>query len=93
MSNANLVHTGIYFPRETLKKLDERRGRYISRNKYMMKIIEEHLMDDNELKNVDEPKGSTPTAHPTPTPTTPTPTSYASSLMKTATTKDQQRRL
>jgi hypothetical protein len=72
MSNETLVHTGIAFPRETLKRLDERRGRYISRNKYMLKIIEEHLMNENETKNLEGLKVPPPTAQPAPTPTTPT---------------------
>jgi metal-responsive CopG/Arc/MetJ family transcriptional regulator len=50
MSNEQqLVHTGIVFPSEIIKKLDERKGRYISRNKYMLKIIEEYL-NENEIK-------------------------------------------
>jgi metal-responsive CopG/Arc/MetJ family transcriptional regulator len=43
MSNENMSHIGIYFPKDILKRIDERRGRYYSRNRYFLKIAEEHL--------------------------------------------------
>jgi hypothetical protein len=70
MSNENMVHVGIYFPKDTLKRIDERRGRYYSRNKYFLKIAEEHL-NDIELKNLQGPEFRSP-AQAAPTTTTPT---------------------
>jgi metal-responsive CopG/Arc/MetJ family transcriptional regulator len=43
-----LVRTGIAFPSGTLKKIDEQRGRYYSRNRYMLKIIEEYLSETEQ---------------------------------------------
>ena len=46
------VYTGILFPRETLKKLDKHRG-YYSRNRYMLKIVEEFLAkQERELESM-----------------------------------------
>ena len=55
-----MVHVGIYFPKDTIKRVDERRGRYYSRNKYFLKVIEEYLNGHNELKNPLGSKVSTP---------------------------------
>jgi hypothetical protein len=60
---------GIVFPKETVKKIDERKGRYYSRNKYLLKIVEEHL-NDNELKNVQGSRLETPTSQAQGTTTT-----------------------
>jgi hypothetical protein len=71
MSNKQqLVHTGIVFPSETLKKLDERKGRYISRNKYLLMLVEEHLGLDS-TKNLQSSRLETP-ASSAEKPTTPT---------------------
>jgi hypothetical protein len=46
------VHTGIVFPRETLKKLDKYRG-YYSRNRYMLKIVDDFLArQEAEMKSM-----------------------------------------
>ena len=46
-----MVHLGLYFPKDILKKIDERRGRYYSRNRYFLKLIEEYLnKEDHQLK-------------------------------------------
>ena len=41
-------HSGIVFPDEVLRKLDDRKGKYLSRNKYLLQIVEDHL---NEIEN------------------------------------------
>jgi metal-responsive CopG/Arc/MetJ family transcriptional regulator len=53
-NNENMVHVGIYFPKETLKKVDERKGKYYSRNKYFLKIVEKHLNDENTTADDDQ---------------------------------------
>jgi hypothetical protein len=50
------------FPRKFLQRLDEAKGPYYSRNKYILKILEEHL-NENELKN--NLRGSEGTTPPT----------------------------
>jgi metal-responsive CopG/Arc/MetJ family transcriptional regulator len=37
-----LTRFGVYFPRDTVQRLDELKG-YHSRNKFMQKIVEEYL--------------------------------------------------
>ena len=67
MSDQNLVHLGLLFPKETVNKIDERKGQYYSRNKYLLKIVEEHL-NENENKSEDQKgvRGSTATNPATP---------------------------
>jgi hypothetical protein len=36
------------FPDEVLRKLDDRKGKYLSGNKYLLQIVEDHL---NEIEN------------------------------------------
>jgi hypothetical protein len=38
-----MAHVGIYFPRDTLKRVDKLRGKYYTRNKFLQKIVEEYL--------------------------------------------------
>src|SRR3712207_1968368 len=78
MSNEVMIRARVYLPKETLRQIDERRGRYYSRNKYLLKVLEEHWNEeDNESKdNVQGPKGTAPTAQAPPRiPTTTTPIS------------------
>ena len=49
-NNPNVVHVGVVFPKETVKKIDERKGRYYSRTKYLLKIVEEHLNENGNDK-------------------------------------------
>jgi len=51
MGNDNLVHLGIVFPKETIKRLDERKGKYYSRNKYLLKIVEEYLNENERAES------------------------------------------
>lgn len=91
MSNENKTHVGLYFPRETLKRIDERRGRYYSRNMYFLKIAEEHLANqDNELtKNGEGLAASIPAAQAPPTvPTTTIPISQPDDGASTTTQAD-----
>lgn len=47
MSNENLAHFGLTFPKELVRRIDVAKGKYLSRNKYILKILEEHL-NENE---------------------------------------------
>jgi hypothetical protein len=50
-NNPNVVHLGVVWPKEIVDKIHARKGKYISRNQYLLKIIEEHL-DDNEQQQL-----------------------------------------
>ena len=50
--NLTVQRSGIVFPKETIRKLDERKG-YYSRNRYMLKIIEEYLNREDK-ENIEE---------------------------------------
>ena len=63
-------HCGIAFPHETMKKLDERRGRYMTRNMYLLRIVEDYL--DKERTN--ESNGVRGSESSNQVPTAPTPT-------------------
>jgi metal-responsive CopG/Arc/MetJ family transcriptional regulator len=57
------------FPDEVLRKLDDRKGKYLSRNKYLLQIVEEQL---NEIENENNKKngvGAPPKATLPPPPT------------------------
>jgi hypothetical protein len=43
MSQTDVYHLGLHVPAEVIKKIDECKGKYYSRNKYVLKIIEEFL--------------------------------------------------
>jgi hypothetical protein len=53
MSNPEYAHVGIYFPKDTLKAIDERRGRYNSRNRFLLRIVDDFLAkgDSDNIKN------------------------------------------
>jgi hypothetical protein len=56
MSNENMIRTGLYLPKDALKRIDERKGRYYSRNKYVLKVLEERWdEEDHQLKNLQGP--------------------------------------
>jgi hypothetical protein len=46
-NNPYVIHLGVVWPKEIVDRINTRKGKYISRNQYLLKIIEEHL-DDNE---------------------------------------------
>ena len=37
----------LWFPKETIDRIDKHKGSYYSRNKYVLKVIEEHLKKVN----------------------------------------------
>ena len=48
MSNStNKMHMALWFPKETIDRIDKHKGSYYSRNKYVLKVIEEHLKKVN----------------------------------------------
>jgi metal-responsive CopG/Arc/MetJ family transcriptional regulator len=47
MMNNNKVQFGVTFPRDLLARIDNAKGKYLSRNKYILKILEESL-DEKE---------------------------------------------
>jgi metal-responsive CopG/Arc/MetJ family transcriptional regulator len=47
----SLVQFGVTVPREFLKRLDNAKGPYFSRNKFILKLLEERL-NENEGKNL-----------------------------------------
>lgn len=64
---SNFERFGFYAPRETIKEMDRRKGKYLSRNKYLLKIIEEHWNEEDQLReNVVGPKVTSPIAQPPP---------------------------
>lgn len=50
MSNENLAHFGLTFPKELVRRIDVAKGKYLSRNKYILKIIEEHLNENEKVE-------------------------------------------
>jgi hypothetical protein len=79
----DLLHSGITFPRQTLKKLDQLRGPYLSRNKFMLKIIEEYLKEQEEQKGKGvEGSHATKLESHQPTPTSPTPNHTQGTTLK-----------
>jgi metal-responsive CopG/Arc/MetJ family transcriptional regulator len=64
------THFGLYAPKEFLRRLDTAKGPYYSRNKYIIKIVEEHL-NETELKNLQGSRIGTPASQAEAT-TTPT---------------------
>jgi hypothetical protein len=53
------THFGLYASRDFLKRLDTAKGPYYSRNRYIVKILEEHL-NENESKNLNESRIEAP---------------------------------
>jgi gamma-glutamylcyclotransferase (GGCT)/AIG2-like uncharacterized protein YtfP len=50
MSNeTEIYHLGLHVPGEVIKRIDELKGKYYSRNKYVLKIIDEFLDENNRL--------------------------------------------
>jgi hypothetical protein len=80
MSNEAMIRYAFYIPKNSIKEIDQRRGRYMSRNKYLMKILEEHWTEEDQLtKYVEGLKVTSPTAPP-PSPIPPsTPTNTGTS--------------
>ena len=48
MSEQSLAHFGLTFPLEFVKRLDKAKGPYYSRNKFILKILEEHLNEKQD---------------------------------------------
>jgi hypothetical protein len=47
-----MTHFGVCWPEETVQKIDRVKGRYLSRTKYILKVLEEHLNDiENNKEN------------------------------------------
>lgn len=46
--NKNLVQFGVTFPRDLLARIDSAKGKYLSRNKYILKILEESLDEKDQ---------------------------------------------
>jgi hypothetical protein len=66
-----VVPFGLIFPRATLERVDKRKGRYMSRNKYILKIVEEHLNEEEQKRLVGASVSShmhQPEPEPTPEP-------------------------
>jgi hypothetical protein len=41
--NDEIANIGLHVPVEVIKRIDERKGKYYSRNRYVLKILEEFL--------------------------------------------------
>jgi hypothetical protein len=55
LNDPNWAHFGLMFPRKFLQRLDEAKGPYYSRNKYILKILEEHLNENENENEIGEP--------------------------------------
>jgi metal-responsive CopG/Arc/MetJ family transcriptional regulator len=49
MMDKKLVQFGVTFPRDLLARIDNAKGKYLSRNKYILKILEESLDEKEEV--------------------------------------------
>ena len=77
MSTQEIARFSVLFPKGTLEKVEKHKGRYISRNKYILRAGEQYLEEDNENNDKqkenggksagDQPEHST-TPEPEPTP-------------------------
>ena len=73
LNDPDWAHFGLMFPRKFLQRLDEAKGPYYSRTKFIMKILEEHLNENErkgKLQGVENVVGTTThqAAAPTPPP-------------------------
>jgi len=51
-----MVNLGLLFPKETVRKLDQSKG-YYSRNKYVLKIVEEYLNETEQGQQLQQQQG------------------------------------
>jgi hypothetical protein len=58
MSAQELARFGVTFPREFVKRLDTAKGPYYSRNKFILKILEEHLNENEQEKSTQLSEGN-----------------------------------
>jgi metal-responsive CopG/Arc/MetJ family transcriptional regulator len=71
LEGRDFAHFGLYVPREFLKRLDAEKGPYYSRNKYVLKILEQYLNENEQAKNLQGSRIGTPASQAEAT-TTPT---------------------
>ena len=56
ISDKGMVNLGLLFPKETVRKLDQSKG-YYSRNKYVLKIVEEYLNETEQGQQLQQQQG------------------------------------
>jgi metal-responsive CopG/Arc/MetJ family transcriptional regulator len=59
MSTQEIARFSVLFPKGTLEKLEKHKGRYISRNKYILRAVEQYLNNEENKTLV----GASVTSH------------------------------
>jgi metal-responsive CopG/Arc/MetJ family transcriptional regulator len=49
-SQENIARFGVIFPKETLEKVEKHKGRYMSRNRYIVRAVEHYLTEQEGEK-------------------------------------------
>jgi hypothetical protein len=65
MSTQEIARFSVLFPKGTLEKLEKHKGRYISRNKYILRAVEQYL-NNEENKTLVGAKVTSPEHQPEP---------------------------
>jgi hypothetical protein len=64
---SELIRTSIVLPPDALERIDKRKGKYMSRSKYILKLVDKDEAEESQLtKNGQGPKVTTPPAQAPP---------------------------
>jgi hypothetical protein len=84
LEGRDYTHFGLYVPRDFLRRLDEEKGPYYSRNKYILKILTEHLNENESTKNLQGSRISAPASQAVVEAATTATTTHATTPSRTA---------